>query len=89
MQEMLYYAHSKNKTYIKLDTALTQKDKNFKDLEQLINENDLIDIFSNRLVIEMHNLLEALYQDKTLCNEISLYYSKKYFTSHKKNVDSR
>lgn len=86
MQEMLYYAHSKNKTYIKLDTALTQKDKNFKDLEQLINENDLIDIFSNRLVIEMHNLLEALYQDKTLCNEISLYYSKKYFTSHKKTL---
>ena len=86
MQEMLYYAHSKNKTYIKLDTALTQKDKNFKDLEQLINENDLIDIFSNRLAIEMHNLLEALYQDKTLCNEISLYYSKKYFTSHKKTL---
>lgn len=86
IQEMLYYAHSKNKTYIKLDTALTQKDKNFKDLEQLINENDLIDIFSNRLVIEMHNLLEALYQDKTLCNEISLYYSKKYFTSHKKTL---
>ena len=81
---MLYYAHSKNKTYIKLDTALSQKDESFKELERLVNESDLIDIFSNRLVIEMHNLLEALYQDKTLCDEISSYYSKKYFTSHKK-----
>ena len=42
---MLYYAHSKNKTYIKLDTALSQKDESFKELERLVNESDLIDIF--------------------------------------------
>ena len=56
---MLYYAHSKNKTYIKLDTALTQKDKNFKDLLYMMNKvNELyIKCTKNKKFVNIKNIL--------------------------------
>lgn len=48
-----------------------------------MNQVELIDIFSNRLVIEMHELLKLLYQNDNLSNEINQFYTDNYFTQHK------
>lgn len=85
IMQMLYYAHrnSKNKTCILLDEEVTSRSTAFKNLEHELNQVELIDIFSNRLVIEMHELLKLLYQNDNLSNEINQFYTDNYFTQHK------
>lgn len=85
IMQMLYYAHrnSKNKTCILLDEEVTSRSTAFKNLEYELNQVELIDIFSNRLVIEMHELLKLLYQNDNLSNEINQFYTDNYFTQHK------
>ena len=87
-KEMLFYSHpsAKNRSYIKLDEDLTLRDKVYEKLEQEINERQVIDIFSQRLAIEMHDILTILSKDKQLITDIVEDYRKKFFTFHKRTL---
>lgn len=86
IKEMLYYSHpiTKNHTCITLDNGLTMRDKDYKELEHELNENEVIDILSYKLFFEMREIIEELSNDKQLSDEIKNEYEKKYFKPHKK-----
>lgn len=85
IKEMLYYAHpiTKNNSHIVLDLHLTARDQSYQELEHELNKSELLDIFSNRLVLAMHELLDTLFKDTDLLQEISADYRNKYFKEHK------
>lgn len=84
IQEMLFYSHplAKNNSYIKLDKSLTARDKDYEQLEMKLNESQIIDILSQRLSIEMREIIETLSKDKKLSDEILEDYRSKFFTYH-------
>ena len=85
IQEMLFYSHplAKNNSYIKLDKSLTARDKDYEQLEMKLNESRIIDILSQRLSIEMREIIETLSKDKKLSDEILEDYRSKFFTYHR------
>ncbi len=85
IKEMLFYSHplTRNNSYILLDKSLTARDKDYEQLEIKINENQIIDILSQRLSIEMREIIEALSKDKKLSDEILEDYKNKFFTYHR------
>ena len=82
---MLFYSHplAKNNSYIKLDKSLTARDKDYEQLEMKLNESRIIDILSQRLSIEMREIIETLSKDKKLSDEILEDYRSKFFTYHR------
>ncbi len=86
IKEMLYYSHpmTKNQTCITLDNGLTMRDKDYKELENELNENEVVNILSYKLFLEMHNMIDDLSNDEQLTNEIKMDYEKKFFKPHKK-----
>lgn len=90
IKEMLYYAHpiTRNNSHIVLDLHLTARDQSYQELEHELNQSELLDIFSNRLVLAMHELLDTLFKDTNLLQEISIDYRNKYFRKHKQLLSS-
>lgn len=86
IREMLFYSHQsiKNNSYIKLDKNLTARDKDYDELEKEINEHQIVDILSQRLTIEMHEIIETLSKDEVLTSEIMNDYKNKFFNKHRK-----
>lgn len=86
IQEMLFYSHplAKNHSYIQLDKSLTARDKDYEQLEMKLNENQIIDILSQRLSIEMRGIIETLSKDKELSDEILEDYRNKFFRYHRR-----
>lgn len=86
IKEMLFYSHplTKNKAHIVLDKNLTERDIDYQNLEKELNENEVIDILSYRLVNEMHEILRQLGKNEMLSIEICQDYEKKFFKEHKK-----
>ena len=86
IKEMLYYSNPlvKNRTKIILDKGITTRDSSYSDLERELNLFELNDILSNRLVIEMKQLLESLCRDQSLLDEIKTDYTQKNFYEHQK-----
>lgn len=86
IKEMLYYSNPlvKNRTKIILDKGITTRDSSYSDLERELNLFELNDILSNRLVIEMKQLLESLCRDQSLLDEIKTDYTQKNFYEHRK-----
>lgn len=86
IKQMLFYSHpyTKNNTRIVLDNELTQKDTNYSELENKINDSTVLEILSYRLGIEINDFIKTLSADKELSEEIHLDYKNKYFTEHQK-----
>lgn len=86
IREMLFYSHPsiKNNSYIKLDKDLTARDKDYDELETEINEHQIVDILSQRLSLEMHEIIETLSKDEVLTSEILNDYKNKFFRKHRK-----
>lgn len=84
IKEMVFYSHpnSQNKTKITLDEGLTNRDSEYSELENKLNESSIADIFSFRLGIEMNYIIESLIRDTDLSNEIYTDYKNKHFKKH-------
>lgn len=90
IREMLYYSHpmTKNQTCITLDGGLTMRDKDYKELENELNENEVANILAYKLFLEMRKMIDDLSSDKQLTTEIKADYEKKFFTPHRKISDT-
>lgn len=86
IKEMLYYSHpiTKNRTCITLDNGLTMRDKDYKELENELNENEVVNILCYKLFLVMREMIDHLSRDEQLTREIKMDYEKKFFRSHRK-----
>lgn len=86
IKQMLFYSHpcAKNNTHIVLDKGLTQKDNDYSELENKINDSTVLEILSYRLGIVINDFIKTLSTDKELSEEIHFDYKNKYFTEHQK-----